>query len=174
MGRMIGWSLLFSVFSLISGLTVPAEGARRIEEWVIVLCVKDRHPPFAFGEMAYNKAVRVDSTETEVVTMGEVLLRERTRQFLEDPLLGEQDVDAKVCSLLEAEYLRRLRRYRRQDRLLVQKYGMTFEEFVEQRVVQQEGYTWDVEQDAMDWETAVGGMATMKRRLQELREAERV
>ena len=62
----------------------------------------------------------------------------------------------------------------RQDRLLVQKYGMTFEEFVEQRVVQQEGYTWDVEQDAMDWETAVGGMATMKRRLQELREAERV
>jgi len=106
--------------------------------------------------------------------MGEVLLRERTRQFLEDPLLGEQDVDAKVCSLLEAEYLRRLRLYRRQDRLLVQKYGMTFEEFVEHRVVQQEGYTWDVEQDAMDWETAVGGMATMKRRLQELREAERV
>lgn len=106
--------------------------------------------------------------------MGEVLLQERTRRFLEDPLLGEQDVDTKVRSLLEAEYLRRLRRYRRQDRLLAQKYGMTFEEFVKRRVVQQEGYTWEVEQDAMDWETAVGGMATMKRQLQELREAGRV
>jgi hypothetical protein len=95
--------------------------------------------------------------------MGDVLLRECTRRFLEDPLLGEQDVDAKVRSLLDAEYLRRLRQYRRQDRLLAQKYGMTFEEFVERRIVQQEEYTWDVEQDAMDWETAVGGMATMKR-----------
>lgn len=95
--------------------------------------------------------------------MGDVLLRECTRRFLEDPLLGEQDVDAKVRSLLEAEYLRRLRQYRRQDRLLAQKYGMTFEAFVERRIVQQEEYTWDVEQDAMDWETAVGGMATMKR-----------
>ncbi len=106
--------------------------------------------------------------------MGDLILRERTRQFLEDPLLGEQDVDTKVRALLEAEYLRRLKRYRRQDRILAQKYGMTFEEFVERRVVQQKGYTWDVEQDAMDWETAIGGMETIKRRLEQLRETERV
>lgn len=103
--------------------------------------------------------------------MGDLILRERTRQFLEDPLLGEQDIDTKVCALLEAEYLRRLKRYRRQDRILAQKYGMTFEEFVERRVVKQKGYTWDVEQDAMDWETAIGGMETIKRRLEQLREA---
>jgi hypothetical protein len=30
-------------------------------------------------------------------------------------------------------------------------------------------YSWEVEQDAMAWETAVGGMATMARKLQELR-----
>jgi len=106
--------------------------------------------------------------------MGDLILRERTRQFLEDPLLGEQDIDTKVCALLEAEYLRRLKRYRRQDRILAQKYGMTFEEFVERRVVKQKGYTWDVEQDAMDWETAIGGMETIKRRLEQLREAARV
>ena len=106
--------------------------------------------------------------------MENVLLQEHTRQFLADPLLGEQDIDSKVCSLIEAEYLRRLKRYRRQDRLLTQKYGMTFEEFVERRVVQQEAYTWDVEQEAMNWETAVGGIMTMKRKLQELRAPERV
>jgi hypothetical protein len=51
---------------------------------------------------------------------------------------------------------------------------MTFEEFVERRVVQQTGYTWDVESDAMDWETAVDGMRTVKRKLQELRGLGRV
>jgi len=51
---------------------------------------------------------------------------------------------------------------------------MTFEEFVARRVVQQREYAWDVETDAMDWETAVGGMKTMERKLQELRESGRV
>jgi len=102
--------------------------------------------------------------------MSEARLMESTLQFLEEPLLGEQDVDTKVRLLLEAEYLRRLGRYRRLDRTLTLRYGMTFEEFVERRVVQQEGYTWDVEKDAMDWETAVDGMRTMERKLQELRE----
>jgi hypothetical protein len=36
-------------------------------------------------------------------------LLERTQRFLEEPLLGEQDLDTKVSLLLEAEYLRRLR-----------------------------------------------------------------
>ncbi|MBM4465771.1 MAG: hypothetical protein FJ014_09510 [Chloroflexi bacterium] len=106
--------------------------------------------------------------------MSETMLLERTRQFLEEPLLGEQDLDTKVRLLLEAEYLRRLGRYRRLDHTLTQKYGMTFEEFVARRVVQQKGYTWEVETDAMDWETAVGGIRTMERKLQELREPERV
>ena len=82
--------------------------------------------------------------------MSETKLMESTLQFLEEPLLGEQDLDTKVRLLLEAEYLRRLGRYPRLDRVMTQKYGMTFEEFVERRVVQQKGYTWDVETDAMD------------------------
>jgi hypothetical protein len=57
-------------------------------------------------------------------------LMESTLQFLEEPLLGEQDVDTKVRLLLEAEYRRRLGRYRRLDRTLTLRYGMTFEEFV--------------------------------------------
>ena len=102
--------------------------------------------------------------------MSDAKLLERTRRLLEEPLLGEQDLDTKVRLLLEAEYLRRLGQYRRVDRLLTQKYGMTFEEFVTRRVVQQREYTWDVETDAMDWETAASGMKTMERKIQELRE----
>jgi len=55
---------------------------------------------------------------------------ESTLQFLEEPLLGQQDLDTKIRLLLEAEYLRRLGRYRRLDRTLTQKYGMIFEEFM--------------------------------------------
>jgi len=103
--------------------------------------------------------------------MSEIRLMESTLQFLEEPLLGEQDLDTKIRLLLEAEYLRRLGRYRRLDRTLTQKYGMTFEEFMERRIVQQRGYSWEVEKDAMDWERAVDGMRTMERKLQELRES---
>lgn len=106
--------------------------------------------------------------------MGEGKLQERTLQLLEEPLLGEQDLDTKVRFLLEAEYLRRLRQYRRVDQILSRKYQMTFEEFIAHRMVQQKGYTWEVEKDAMDWETAVGGIKTMERKLRELRELGRV
>jgi len=102
--------------------------------------------------------------------MSELKLRERTYQLLEESLLGERDVDAKVRRLLEAEYLRRLAAYRHTDRTLFQKYGMNFQEFTDHRVVQQRGFTFDVETDAMDWETAVSGIRTMERQLRELRE----
>jgi hypothetical protein len=103
-----------------------------------------------------------------------MMLRERTLALLEEPLLGEQDLDAKVRALLEAEYLRRLKRYRHLDQVLTEKYAMSFEAFVDHRMVKQKGYTWEVEKDAMDWETAVDGISTMKRKLRELREGERV
>jgi hypothetical protein len=104
----------------------------------------------------------------------EVKLHEQTRQLLEEPLLGEQDTDTKIRLLLEAEYLRRLSHYHRLDHLLGHKYGMTFEEFVSGRIAEQQGYTWQVETDAMEWETAVDGARTMERKLRELRAAAHV
>gem|GEM_PF-3976511 len=32
------------------------------------------------------------------------------------------------------------------------KYGMTFDEFEEQNIVEREDYTWDVESDAIEWD----------------------
>ena len=68
-------------------------------------------------------------------------LREETQKLLEEPMLGEQDLDAKIVRLVEAEYMRRLVQYRRVDRNMRQKYGATFEDFITDRVVQEEGYT---------------------------------
>jgi hypothetical protein len=103
--------------------------------------------------------------------VAEVVLKEQTQQWLADPILGDDDVDAKIRRLLEAEYVRKMAQYQRVNETLAQKYGVTFEEFVAQDVVAQNGYTWGVEQDAMQWETAIGGIETLQRRLQEIREA---
>lgn len=102
--------------------------------------------------------------------MSEMKLSERTQALLSDPLLGDQDTDAKIIRLLEAEYLRQLGRYRRADRLLAQKYQMSFADFHDRRVTVQHNNSWEVEKDAMDWETAIGGILTMQRKLKEIRE----
>lgn len=78
------------------------------------------------------------------------------------------DFDDKLRTLLEAEYRRQLTRYSLTDRRLQQKYGMTFEEFERRHIVRERGYSWEVESDAMNWETAVDGTRTVSKRLAEL------
>ena len=101
--------------------------------------------------------------------MRTVELSENVLRLLEEPFLGEGDLNSKLYNLLRAEYLRRLNHYRRIDYRLRQKYGMSFEEFVDREVVKERGYTWEVETDAMEWETAVSAIKTIERKLQELK-----
>jgi hypothetical protein len=103
------------------------------------------------------------------IQMTTVDLLPRTRELLDETLPDEVNMDAKLRRLIEAEYLRELARYRRTELALGQKYGLSFEEFTTQRVTRRLDYSWEVEQDAMAWETAVGGMATVERKLRELR-----
>ncbi|MBM4461115.1 MAG: hypothetical protein FJ011_25725 [Chloroflexi bacterium] len=101
--------------------------------------------------------------------MGSIGLMEQTQQFLNLTVPGNQDLDAKVRQLIEAEHLRKLAQYRRTDLALARKYGMNFEEFLGRRIPRQENYSWEVEQDAMAWESAIGGIVTLERQLRELR-----
>ena len=57
---------------------------------------------------------------------------------------------------------RRLAHYVHIDRELSQKYGLTFLEFSAKYITRQAGYSWEVETDAMDWETAISGIETLK------------
>ncbi|RJQ51564.1 MAG: hypothetical protein C4530_19810 [Desulfobacteraceae bacterium] len=100
--------------------------------------------------------------------MKAVEFQESTRQLLEEPLLEGASLDAKIRMLLRSEYLRRLGRYRHVDRLMTSKYGVQFNEFIARRIVKEKGFSWDVECDAMSWETAVSGIKTMERKLKEL------
>jgi len=101
--------------------------------------------------------------------MNQTILAESTLEMLAEPWLGKGDLDSKVRYLLEGEYMRRMVGYLRTDHALAEKYGMAFEEFMAQRVVQQKGYTWEVEKDAMDWALATDGAQMIADRLRALR-----
>jgi len=105
--------------------------------------------------------------------MTTVALLERTQEILNEVVPGERDPNTQVHQLIESEYLRRLGRYRRTDMTLARKYEMSFTEFSARRIPRQEDYSWEVEQDAMDWETAMGGIATIERQLRQLRATQR-
>ncbi len=90
-------------------------------------------------------------------------------RHLDSLSLGQvEGVNEKLRLLLAAEYRRRLTRYHLTDRQLTQKYRMDFETFEQQQVTQQQDYTWEVESDAIAWETAVDGIRTVKRQLEEI------
>ena len=97
-----------------------------------------------------------------------IIVSKETAQHLESLPLGLDDLDGKLRALLEAEYRRRLSRYSLTDRVLRQKYGMTYEEFEAHNLVKQRGYSWEVESDAIAWETAVDGVKTVQRKLEEI------
>ena len=78
------------------------------------------------------------------------------------------DINDTLRSLIVFEYQRRLARYRLTDRQMIQKYKMSFDEFEMQKVTQQHEYGWEVESDAMAWETACDGIQTMEVQLAKL------
>ncbi len=78
------------------------------------------------------------------------------------------DINDTLRSLIVFEYQRRLARYRLTDRQMTQKYKMSFEAFEMQKMTQQHGYSWEVESDAMAWETAIDGIHTMEEQLAKL------
>jgi hypothetical protein len=103
--------------------------------------------------------------------MSEIGLLDQTVQWLEEAPISGQTLDDKVRQLLQAEYMRKLGQFHRTDKVLSRKYGMDFLQFVGQRIVEKKHYCWEVETDAMDWETAISGIQTIERRLAVLREA---
>lgn len=62
--------------------------------------------------------------------------------------------------MIRGEYTRRLMRYKIIDETYRKKYNMTFEEFESRNIVAERDYTWEVESDAQEWETALDGINT--------------
>ena len=77
--------------------------------------------------------------------------------------------ESKLTKVVERELIRRLNHYQYLDRHMQKKYGMNFDQFRDARVVEQKGYSFEVESDFWEWELAQDGIQTMAMELNELR-----
>lgn len=82
----------------------------------------------------------------------------------------EGSPEVKLIKLVERELLRRLNHYQYLDRHMQKKYGMSFSQFRDMRVVEQKGYSFEVESDFWEWEMAQDGIQTIEMKLKELRQ----
>lgn len=80
-------------------------------------------------------------------------------------LLPEKEIKEAVLS----EYEKRLVLYKLTDGRLKKKYGMSFMEFEKRNVVAEKGLSWEVEQDAMNWEHAVEGIRDIEEKIKKIK-----
>lgn len=97
-------------------------------------------------------------------------ISEQTAALLQDPLLGDGDVDAKIRCLLAGEYGRQLNEARTVDERLAQKYQMTFTEFLDRQTTVQHASNWEVEKDATDWQNAFNAINNWTEKLKTVEE----
>ena len=81
----------------------------------------------------------------------------------------DEMTEDELQELLRRDHLRRLTRYRMIDDLYKNKYGMDFESFERENVVEKQKYTFEVESDAQEWELAIDGIKTVEKELMELK-----
>jgi len=97
--------------------------------------------------------------------MGAVLSGEVAEEL--EKIFGEP-VEKAVLKALKNELRRKLSEYRLIDKKMRKKYGMSFEEFKAKRIVEKEGYSFEVESDYCDWELAIDGIKSLREKLEKL------
>ena len=84
-------------------------------------------------------------------------------------VISEENIERGMAKLLYNETRRKLIEYELLDRNLTKKYGMSFEEFREKKMIEKLGYTWEVEKDYQNWEIARDGIETMEEMIDKVR-----
>ena len=81
-------------------------------------------------------------------------------------LLPEKEIREAVLS----EYEKRLTLFKITDEKFRKKYNMRFQEFEKTNLVAEKGFSWDIEQDSMNWELAVENIKDLEDKIQKIRE----
>ncbi|MEA2053341.1 MAG: hypothetical protein U9O90_11105 [Euryarchaeota archaeon] len=85
-------------------------------------------------------------------------------------VISEENIERGMAKLLYNETRRKLIEYELLDRNLAKKYGMSFDEFREKKMIEKFGYTWEVEKDYQNWEIARDGIETMEEIIDKVRD----
>ena len=81
-------------------------------------------------------------------------------------LLPEKEIKEAVLS----EYEKRLTLFKLTDEKFRKKYGMSFQEFEKKNLVAEKGFSWDIEQNSMNWEHAIEGIRYLEDKIRKIKE----
>lgn len=81
-------------------------------------------------------------------------------------VMTEEEVKDAVIS----EYEKRLLFNMFKDEQFKKKYGMNFENFEKENIVKKRDFTWEIEQDAMEWEHAVESIRHLKEKILKIKQ----
>ncbi len=76
--------------------------------------------------------------------------------------------DNELADVLRRDFMRKIARYMKIDEIYRKEYGIDFKKFEETNMVKKLKYSFKVENDAQEWELAIDGILTFKKKLKEL------
>ena len=80
----------------------------------------------------------------------------------------DEMTEDELKEVLRRDFVRKLTGYRLTDDTYKKKYKMDFERFQKANVVEKQNYSFEVESDAQEWELAIDGIETVKKKLKEI------
>ena len=85
-----------------------------------------------------------------------------------DFLIPEGDFDYKLRKILSEDIKRKLIEFQIIDNRFRKKYGMTLEEFEQKNIIKEKGFSFEVESDYHEWDSAVDAIKTLKAKIEDL------
>ncbi len=96
-------------------------------------------------------------------------ITEKTTKIL-DILIPEGDLDYKVRKILREDLKRKLTEFQLIDNRFQKKYGMTLDEFEKRNIIKEKGFSFEVESDYHEWDSAADAIKTLKAKIEDLSE----
>jgi polyhydroxyalkanoate synthesis regulator phasin len=94
-------------------------------------------------------------------------ITEKTSKIL-DYLVPQGDLDTKIRKIVIEDLKRKLAEFQLIDHRFQKKYGMTLDEFEKKNIIKEKGFSFEVESDYHEWDSAVDAIKTIKTYLDEL------
>ena len=94
-------------------------------------------------------------------------LTEKTTKIL-DLLIPEGDLDYKVRKILIEDFKRKLVEFQLVDNRFQKKYGVTLDEFEKRNIIKEKGFSFEVESDYHEWDSALDAINALKVKIEDL------
>jgi len=94
-------------------------------------------------------------------------ITEKTTKIL-DILIPEGDLDYKVRKILREGLKRKLTEFQLIDKRFQKKYGITLDEFEKRNIIKERGFSFEIESDYHEWDSAVDAIKALKAKIEDL------